>query len=421
MDAERPKRRVLYIVAALVLAVALAALIAVFGRGERAEAPGVAPPSRAAAPSPVPPAERPAQQPTAPAAAAQPSPPARPTATPSPSSPQPPTVVVAARELQVPWDLAFARDGRVFISERPGRIRVLRGGQVDPTPWATLPVAAVGEGGLLGLALHPRFPNEPYLYAYYTYRTSDGRLLNRVVRLREEDGRGGAPETVIDGIPGASIHDGGALDFGPDGKLYVGTGDGAQRTLAPQREALAGKVLRLEPDGGVPADNPFPGSPVYSLGHRNVQGLAWDAQGRLYATEHGPSGEDGRCCHDEVNLIVPGGNYGWPTYAGAGGDARFRDPIVESGTETWAPSGAAFWRGSLYVAALRGAHLRRLTFGPDGQRVVANEALLSGAYGRLRAVVAGPDGALWLTTSNRDGRGRPAPEDDRLLRLSPAP
>ncbi|MBI4504586.1 MAG: PQQ-dependent sugar dehydrogenase [Chloroflexi bacterium] len=367
--------------------------------------------------------------PTPPAAGATPAPAkppaAQPTgtpATPSPAASPAPlrfTVAVAASGLEVPWGLVFAPDGRAFVSERPGRIRVLAGGQLQPAPWAVLPVAHVGEGGLLGLALHPQFPAEPYLYAYYTYRAPDGRLLNRVVRLRAEGSRGGAAQTLLDDIPGAAIHDGGGLAFGPDGKLYVGTGDAAQRSVAPRPDSVAGKVLRINADGSVPADNPFVGSPVYSLGHRNVQGFAWDAQGRLYATEHGPSGEDGRCCRDEVNLIVPGGNYGWPTHAGIARDPRFRDPVVESGMDTWAPSGAAFWRGSLFVAALRGVHLRRLAFGPDGQTVVANEALLLDRYGRLRAVAAGPDGALWVGTSNRDGRGRPAPDDDRLLRLVP--
>lgn len=324
------------------------------------------------------------------------------------------------RELEIPWALAFAPDGRAFVTERPGRVRLVRAGRLDPQPVATLPVAHVGEGGLLGLALHPRFPNPPYVYVYYTYQR-DG-LRNRVERLREQGGRLVRDRVVLDDIPGAFVHDGGRIRFGPDGMLYVGTGDARQPDLAQDPRSLAGRILRVTPDGEVPPDNPFPGSPVYSLGHRNVQGLAWHPQTRaLFATEHGPSGERG-FAHDEVNLVRPGGNYGWPeVLCGQASRPEFVDAVACSGSDTWAPSGAEFvargaWRGRLLVANLRGAHLRAFVLSPDGTRVERQEVVLSG-FGRLRDVVVGPDGALYVLTSNRDGRGRPAEADDRILRM----
>lgn len=330
-------------------------------------------------------------------------------------------VTVVARGLEVPWGIAFAPDGRAFVTERPGRIRLLRAGRLEPDPVATLPVAHAGEGGLLGVALHPQFPRHPYVYVYYTYAAQG--LRNRIERLREQGGRLVRDRVILDGIPGARIHDGGRIAFGPDGMLYVGTGDAAERQLAQNPSSLGGKILRLTPDGGVPPDNPFPGSPVYSLGHRNVQGLAWHpSTRRLYATEHGPSGELG-FAHDEVNLIRPGGNYGWPeVLCGQGGRPGFIEAIACSGEETWAPSGATFvsrgaWAGALLVATLRGAHLRLFTLSEDGTRVLRATRVLEG-FGRLRDVVEGPDGALYVLTSNRDGRGFPAPDDDRILRIT---
>ncbi|MDR7402679.1 MAG: PQQ-dependent sugar dehydrogenase [Armatimonadota bacterium] len=335
-----------------------------------------------------------------------------------------PAVEVVVSGLQIPWAVAFAPDGRFFVTERPGRIRVVRDGRLDPQPWAVLEVAHVGEGGLLGLALAPEFARSGALYVYHTYR-DDGRLWNRVVRLVERDGRGQVDRVILDRIPGAVVHDGGRILFGPDGRLYVTTGDARQPALAQDRASLAGKILRINPDGSVPADNPFPGSPVYSLGHRNPQGLAWHPQTRtMYAAEHGPSGDLGLCCRDEVNVIEAGGNYGWPEVSGRGGEPRFTDPIADSGpTDTWAPSGIAVpargpWADSLLVAALRGEHLRRLILsGPRFARVTGQEVYFRGELGRLRDVAEGPDGALYLLTNNTDGRGRPRPGDDRLLRV----
>lgn len=322
-----------------------------------------------------------------------------------------PRVEVVARGLEVPWSLAFAPDGRLFVTERPGRIRLVRNGRLESAPVATLPVAAVGEGGLMGLALDPAFAENGHLYVCYT-RSAGGRLANRVARLTLRDGEAAHARVVLDDVPAAPIHDGCRLAFGPDGKLYVTTGDAAQPTLAQRRDSLAGKILRLEPDGGVPGDNPFPGSPVYSLGHRNPQGLAWDPSGHLLAAEHGPSG------HDEVNRIEPGRNYGWPDVAGKNGRGDSVEPLVESGDATWAPSGLAIAGRDVFVAALRGRRLLRFTLGP-GETLRPAEPLLVGTDGRLRAVVVGPDGALYVSTSNRDGRGAPARDDDRVLRVVP--
>jgi len=339
-------------------------------------------------------------------------------------------IEVVAQGLQVPWAIDFAPDGRIFLTERPGRIRVIREGELHPEPWAQLPVAHEGEGGLLGLALDPNFAQNGFVYVYYTYREGN-RLWNRVVRLTEREGRGADPFVLLDRIPGSVIHDGGRIKFGPDGKLYITTGDANAPSSAQEVTSLAGKILRLNPDGSIPADNPFPNSPVWSYGHRNPQGLAWHPiTGALFSTEHGPSGLPPNCCHDEVNVIEPGRNYGWPRVFGIARDPQFVDPILESGLDTWAPSGATFystdrlpeeWRGRLFFAALRGQHLQRVTLrAPDFRSVERAEKLFVGDFGRLRDVVQGPDGFLYVTTSNRDGRGLPRAGDDRVLRIVPA-
>jgi glucose/arabinose dehydrogenase len=325
--------------------------------------------------------------------------------------------------LEIPWAVDFATDGRIFFTERAGRIRVIRDGRVDPQSWATIQVAHRGEGGLLGLTLAPDFARTRFVYVYYTYQDG-GRVLNRVVRMVDREGRGQVDRVIIEGIPGTTVHDGGRLRFGPDGKLYITTGDARQPSQAQDRSSLAGKILRLNPDGTIPDDNPFSGSPIYSMGHRNPQGLAWHPDTRtMYAAEHGPSGDLGLCCRDEVNVIEAGKNYGWPEASGRGGAPRFVDPIADSGAnETWAPSGILVpsrgpWRGSLLMTALRGTHLRRLLLaGPEFTRV-SNQEVHFRELGRLRDVIQGPDGTIYLITNNTDGRGRPGPNDDRLLRI----
>jgi len=336
--------------------------------------------------------------------------------------------------LEVPWSLAFAPDGRLFVSERPGRIRVVSGNALDPTPWATLPVRAQGEGGLTGLALDPDFSREPWVYVCYAF-DDGGALSNRISRIREIDGRGANEQVLLDHFPGAAVHDGCRLKFAPDGTLFATTGDSFQRSLAQNVSSLAGKILRLNRDGTVPDDNPFGrASPVYSYGHRNSQGLAFDPEtGALFATEHGPTGEVGFGAYDEVNIIVPGGNYGWPLAVGAPGLSEFQDPLLAFPDEAVPPAGATFyrsarisqWTGNFLFTSLRSEHLQRVTLDASRRHVVAIERLFerdidSGIYGRLRDIIEGPDGFLYLATSNRDGRGTPAPDDDRILRIEPA-
>ena len=324
------------------------------------------------------------------------------------------TTVVAAG-LEAPWDLVFTPGGEALISERDSS-RLL---SIDPSgnveELQRLPENGTGEGGLLGIALSPNYESDGYIYAYYTTDTD-----NRVTRFR----LGEDPEPILTGIPVLTYHNGGRIAFGPDGNLYVGTGDAGDTSNSQDLNSLGGKILRVTLDGDVPADNPFSNSPIYSYGHRNVQGLAWDEGGQLYATEFGQNR------YDEVNRIQPGGNYGWPAVEGEGGffaSGEYIDPIATWATSEASPSGAAIlkngaipqWEGSFFMAALRGQRLYRLALDPSGT-VTEQEELLSGQAGRLRHVVQAPDGSLWVLTSNRDGRGTPIATDDRILRLAPA-
>ena len=332
-----------------------------------------------------------------------------------------------AHGLDTPWAIDFAPDARIFISERPGRIRVVEHGQLQPEPWITLEVAASGESGLMGLAIDPHFSQNRFIYVAYSYRAGAFSIRNRLARLREDPKtrNGVLDKILIDDVAGASNHDGGRVKFGPDGKLYWTTGDAQTTRYAQNIKSLNGKILRLNTDGSIPADNPFPNSYVYSYGHRNSQGLAWQpGTGRLYATEHGPSGFQG-CCRDEVNLIEPGKNYGWPEIRGDQTKESMISPVIQSGTnETWAPTGAVFathgpWAGSFLFTGLRGQSLYRVVFDPsDPRKVQTFERHFSRQFSRLRDVVEGSDKALYLLTSNRDGRGSPAPDDDRVIRLS---
>ena len=331
-------------------------------------------------------------------------------------------VETVAEGLEIPWDLAFAPDGRVLITERPGRIRVLRGDKLLPEPYATLDVAHVSEAGLMGIALHPNFADNGYIYICYTYRAGRS-MFNRIARLTDVDNRGVDHRVILDGIPGATRHDGCRIRFGPDGYLYATTGDATEPELSQDLDSLAGKVLRLAADGSIPLDNPFSNSYVYTWGHRNPQGLAWHPEtGDLFITEHGPSRDD------EVNLLEPGNNYGWPEVTGAPSQGEYVDSVLAL-TPTVAIAGADFvsgdrlpgsWQGNLVFAALKSSHLQRVVMEPPEYRTVAfRQTLFQGQFGRLRAVAMGPDGYLYFTTSNRDGRGSPRSGDDRLLRLVP--
>ncbi len=333
------------------------------------------------------------------------------------------TAETVAEGLEVPWALAFTPDGRILVTERPGRIRVIQDDQLLEQPMAVLDVASVSEAGLMGIAVDPNFADNGHLYVCYTYQTDSGGLFNRIARLTESGGRAGDLQVILDQIPAARNHNGCRMRFGPDHKLYVTMGDAQSAKEAQSLESLSGKILRLERDGSVPADNPFPGSYIYSYGHRNPQGLDWHPEtGDLFITEHGPSQDD------EINILAAGGNYGWPHVTGVASNAAFLDPIL-SFTPTIALAGAAFytgetlaasWDGDFIFANLKGSHLRRIGLKPPEFRSVSSQQILFlEEFGRLRAVALGPDGYIYFSTSNRDGRGRPFPGDDKILRLIP--
>ena len=332
--------------------------------------------------------------------------------------------------LEVPWSLVFTSPTRLLVTERPGRLRVIENGVLQIKPLAVLPdVEASGESGLMGMAIAPDYERSKLLYLAYAYDTPKGPKV-RIARYRDAGDALMDRTVILEGLPAAQYHAGCRLRFGPDGKLYVTTGDATTREIAQDLKNLGGKTLRLNPDGSIPADNPFPGSPIFSYGHRNSQGLDWDPRSGLqFQTEHGPSGFDGPGGGDEVNIVEAGKNYGWPLVHHRETKEGTVPPLLEY-TPAVAPSGASFSRGNLlpsfkgdfFFATLRGERLIRVRLDPAYPRKVAEtEELFTGVYGRLRDVVSGPDGALYVATSNRDGRGKPAPGDDRILRVVETP
>ncbi len=324
--------------------------------------------------------------------------------------------------LDTPWQMVFAPAGRLFFTERPGQVRTYRDGQL--TTWLKIDgVLERGEAGLLGITLDPAFEQNGYVYMAYSYAGKGGAVLNRLARYKEDPATqtGIFDRVLIDAVPGNDNHDGGFVAFGPDGKLYWAVGDRFQDETAQDTSSLNGKILRLNADGSIPADNPFAGSYVYSFGHRNVQGIVWDRlSGFMYATEHGPSGGQG-CCNDEVNRIEKGKNYGWPTIRGLEEKEGLLSPLATSGdTVTWAPAGIVYltegpWKNSLLFTGLRGAGLYRAMLDDTKTKVIGVEKYLDQKYGRLRAIALSPEGILYIGTSNRDGRGNPKEGDDRIL------
>ncbi len=331
-----------------------------------------------------------------------------------------------ARGLEVPWGIAFLPDGEMLVTERAGRIRLVRDGELAPSPIATISVTDSGEGGLLGIASHPDFTNNRFFYVYYTV-DDNGSPVNRVERWQlSSDGLSASPAgIIIDDIPVALYHNGGRLRFGPDGMLYVGTGDARDPDTSQNIESLAGKILRLTPDGQVPQDNPFADNPVFVSGIRNTQGFDWLDESTLVVTDHGPSGELGRTGEDKVLIATAGDNLGWPTTQNCQSEDDsvtpslvWRDAVPPGGAAIYTGDAIPEWQGSLIIATLGSQHLHRVVFEPESVgSVETHEVYLQNELGRLREAIASPDGDLYITTSNCDGRGSCPPEQDKILRI----
>ena len=327
-----------------------------------------------------------------------------------------------AEDLECPWSLVFLPNGNGLVSEQnSGAIVYIDKISLKKKPYAKLEVA---DCGIMGLALHPDFENYPFVYAAHCYRSGEETLVG-VVRFVHLGDRGIVDRVIFKGFKGNTVRIGGRIKFGPDGMLYVGTGDSEKPDLAQYIPSFEGKILRLTPDGGIPDDNPWLGSPVFSYGHRNVQGIAWDPKTKImFASDHGPSGERGVSHRDEINIITRAGNYGWPRAVGAPGIPKYRDPIVMWKILSVPPSGLAFWRGGLFISTLASQALVCIRFSEEvaDYRITSIERWFAldgrqGVYGRLRDVTVGPDGHLYVLTNNRDGRSQPHPNDDRILRI----
>lgn len=330
-------------------------------------------------------------------------------------------IEVVAENLYVPWAIDISSKGKLYFTERSGTIRIIENGKLNPQLLITFgpPFISRGEGGLMGIALDPNYSQNHYIYVMHSYAEGN-KIYNRVVRLIEQNNKASIDKVLLDKIPGGQIHNGGRIKIGPDKKLYITTGDTGNSMLAQDLTSTAGKVLRIELDGSIPKDNPISNSPIYSLGHRNPQGLAWNSQNILYESEHGST------AHDEINIIQPGANYGWPLVQGDedSTEVKIQKPLIHSGEVTWAPSGIAIvnqgpWQGKLLVATLRGQQLLVMSLNNKGAEVKNVESWLRNEYGRLREVVQGKDGSIYLTTSNRDGRGNVSKGDDKIIRLVP--
>ncbi len=328
------------------------------------------------------------------------------------TQPENSSVEILATNLNIPWDIAFLPEKQILVTERGGKLLLINS---DKAPIEVEGVKHTGEGGLLGIALHPDFNNNSFIYLYLT-SAQDNKTVNRVERYKYTNHSLSDRKVIVQGIEGSRNHDGGALRFGQDKLLYITTGDAEKPNLAQDKKSLNGKVLRVTDEGAIPSDNPF-GNQVYSYGHRNPQGIAWDDKGNLWESEHGRSGiESG---FDELNLIEKGANYGWPTIQGSQEKEGMKTPIIHSGeVNTWAPAGLEFVNGYLYFTGLRGESLYKTQVVDN--KMALFERRIEKAYGRLRAIKLGPDGMLYVTTSNKDGRGQAKQGDDKLLRVNPS-
>lgn len=310
-----------------------------------------------------------------------------------------PKVEVLTTNLEVPWAIAFLPDNSILVTERAGRVRLIKDGRLEENPVAIINVKQTEESGLHGIAIHPKFPDQPYVYLYYTYSSENNNSLNRVSKFTFKENSLTDEKVIVDNIPGAIFHDGGRIKFGPDGYLYITTGDAQNPSLSQNKNSLAGKILRVTDEGKVE---------VYSYGHRNPQGITWDNQGRLWETEHGQTNTD------ELNLIESGKNYGWPDIRGDQTKDGMETAVLQSGSDTWAPAGAAFFKDSIFFAGLRGASLYQYII--DKKELKTH---FKGEFGRIRDVVLSPDKMLYITTSNKDGRGNPDSNDDKTIRVNP--
>ncbi len=336
-----------------------------------------------------------------------------------------------ASGLEVPWGFAWLPNGDMLVTERPGRVRIIKGGKLYAEPVYVVPdVEPSSESGLMDISVHPNFGSNGFVYIAYAYR-GDGKQV-KIVRFKYIDNYFTEPTIIIENIPAAPNHAGTRARFGPDGKLCITTGDATDWELAQDNNSLAGKTLRLNDDGTIPDDNPFVGKPgyryeIWSTGHRNAQGLAWQPEsGLMFQTEHGPSQFEGRGGGaDEVNIVEAGKNYGWPTIWGTRTQAQLEAPLLEY-TPACAPGSAAFYngdqlpefKGNFFLSCLKSARIIRVVL--EGRNVVRQEDLLTGNLGRIREIAEGPDGFLYFSTSNRDGRGTPISDDDRIIRVVPA-
>jgi len=335
-------------------------------------------------------------------------------------------VKLVADNLYVPWSIVFTDPDRILITERNGKLRIIQDGILSEKPLKVFEeVSSNGEEGLMGLALDPDYKDNKFIYLSYAYGGSD-KMSVKVVRYKDEGDRLSDEKTIMDGLPAERYHAGCRLRFGPDGKLYITTGDAGERKLAQDINTLYGKILRINPDGTIPADNPFPDSPVWSYGHRNPQGIDWyPGTDILYSTEHGPSGFDGPGGGDEVNIIVKGGNYGWPVVSHKESKEGMISPVLEF-TPAIAPASGMFYRSdtipqfknNYFFGCLRGSGIIRVEIDKnDPSRIISNEMLAEVNFGRIRDITQGPDGAIYFSTSNRDGRGSIREGDDKIYKI----